>query len=179
MHISLDVFKQNNIKYDWRTLYVGFKLNKLKKSDISNYAVEFLVAHPDVNNKDIVELAWGDDYIDYESLLIDILQESTGQENILDAKTWKCEDRKWRFCILAYLKVKYHNDYGMLLDRIAEVYADFQYPEDVDSFINYLEPKDDINPANYSKEVNINRLINIFNEFLKQEQQELQNSNSV
>ncbi|MFE4707087.1 DUF2247 family protein [Peribacillus simplex] len=42
MDISVDIFKQNKIKYDWRTLYVGLELNLIEYSDIVNYAVEFL-----------------------------------------------------------------------------------------------------------------------------------------
>ncbi len=39
MDISVDIFKQNKIKYDWRTLYVGLELNLIEYSDIVNYAV--------------------------------------------------------------------------------------------------------------------------------------------
>lgn len=54
----------------------------------------------------------------------------------------------------------------------------FNYPEDMDSFINYLEPKDGFNPSQYSKEENVVRLINLFNDFLNKEHQYLQNDNT-
>ncbi|MFY0779187.1 DUF2247 family protein [Peribacillus simplex] len=61
MDISVDIFKQNKIKYDWRTLYVGLELNLIEYSDIVNYAVEFLANHPEISNQNIIQLAWGVD----------------------------------------------------------------------------------------------------------------------
>jgi hypothetical protein len=177
MDISVDIFKRNKIKYDWRTLYVGLKLDLIKYSDIVNYAVEFLTKHPDISNQNIVQLAWGGDDIDYESLLVDILKESHINDLNLDADVWQFEKRKWRFGILTYLKVKYQDDFEGLLNEVAEVYADFNYPEDMDSFINYLEPKDGFNPSQYSKEESVIRLINLFNHFMNKEYHYLQSDN--
>ncbi|MCY9265341.1 DUF2247 family protein [Bacillus haynesii] len=179
MGISIDIFKQNKIKYDWKTLYVGFKLDLIKYSDIVNYAVEFLTKHPETSNRNIIQLAWGGDNIDYESLLVDILTDSHINDFNLDADIWQLEKRKWRFGILAYLKMKHQEDFEELLNKITEVYADFNYPEDMDSFINYLEPKDGFIPSQYSKEENVIRLINLFNDFMNQELEYLQNDNTI
>lgn len=179
MDISIDNFKQNKIRYDWRTLYVGLKLDIIKYSDIVNYAVEFLTKHPDISNQNIVQLAWGGDEIDYESLLVNILKESHINNLNLDANVWQFEKRKWRFVILAYLKMNHQNDFEGLLNKVAEVYADFNYPEDMDNFINYLEPKDGFNPSQYSKEENVTRLINLFNDFMNKEHHYLQNGNTI
>ncbi|AWG44361.1 hypothetical protein BEH_26250 (plasmid) [Priestia filamentosa] len=92
----------------------------------------------------------------------------------LDANGWQFEKRKWRFGILACLKIKHQDDFEKLLNRIAGVYADFNYPEDMDSFINYLPPKVDFDLSKYSKEENVLRLINLFNDFLNKEHQYLQ-----
>lgn len=54
MDISVDIFKQNKIKYDWRTLYVGLELNLIEYSDIVNYAVGFLANHPEISNQNII-----------------------------------------------------------------------------------------------------------------------------
>ncbi len=118
------------------------------------------------------------DDFDYENLLVDILKESHTNDLNLDADVWQFEKRKWRFGKLAYLKMKHQDDYEGLLNKVAEVYADFNYPEDMDSFINYLEPKDGFNPSQYSKEENVVRLINLFNDFLNKEHQYLQNDNT-
>lgn len=179
MEISIDIFKQNKIKYDWKTFYMGFKLDLIKYSDIVNYAVEFLTEHPETSNQNIFQLAWGGDNLDYESLLVDILEDSHINDFSMDMDIWQLEKRKWRYGTLAYIKIKHQEDFGELLNKITEVYADFNYPEDMDSFINYLEPKDGFIPSQYSKEENVIRLINLFNNFMNQEQDYLQNHNII
>ncbi|MEB2491113.1 DUF2247 family protein [Peribacillus frigoritolerans] len=72
MDITVDIFKQNKIKYDWITLNVGLELNLIEYSDIVNYAVEFLANHPEISNQNIIQLACGVDDFDYENLLVDI-----------------------------------------------------------------------------------------------------------
>lgn len=157
---------------------MGLKLDLIKHSDIVNYAVEFLTKHPDISNQNIVQLAWGSDDIDYERLLVDILIELNMNDLNLDDDVWQFEKRKWRFCLLSYLKMKYQDNFEELLNKVAEVYADFNYPEDMENFINYLEPKDGFNPSQYSKKENIMRLINLFNDFMNKEHHYLQDDNT-
>lgn len=175
MNFSVDVFKENKINYDWRTLYEGLKLDVIKYSDITDYAVEFLANHPDISTHNIIQLAWGGDELDYESLLVNILKESDISDLSLDSQRFQLEKRKWRFGILDSLKMRHQEDVEELLNKVAEVYADFNYPKDMESFINYLAPKHRFNPSQYSKEENEIRLINLFNVFLNQEKQYLQN----
>lgn len=174
MKVSLDTFKENGMKYDWKTLYAGLKLDLIKRSDIVNYAVEFLTKHPDANNQNVVQLAWGDDDLDYENLLENILKESYSQDLNFDTEAWQLEKRKWRFAVLTNLKIKYQNNFEELLNKIAEVYADFNYPDSMDSFIYYLKPTDGFDPLQYSKAENIVRLINLFYDFMCKEYQYLQ-----
>lgn len=179
MDISLDIFKKEKIKYDWKTMYVGLKLNLINYNDITNYAVEYLSMHPETSNQEIIQLAWGSIDSECESILEKILKESHINDLNLDTESWQFEVRKWRFVILTYLKIKHQDDFERLLNKIAEVYANFNYPKDMDSFINYLPPKEDFNPSQYSKEENIVRLINFFNDFLKRELQYLQSDNNI
>ncbi|MFS0602644.1 DUF2247 family protein [Peribacillus frigoritolerans] len=72
MDITVDIFKQNKIKYDWITLNVGLELNLIEYSDIVNYAVEFLANHLEISNQNFIQLACGVDDFDYENLLVDI-----------------------------------------------------------------------------------------------------------
>jgi hypothetical protein len=175
MSFSTNIFKKSKLNYDWKTLYVGLKLGLIEYSDITNFAVEFLASHPDSNNQNIIQLAWGGNDIDYERLLENILKESNVDDLFPDSDVWQFEKRKWRFGILIYLKRIHQDDFEELLNKVAEVYADMDYPEDMDSFINYLTPKDGYNPSLHSPEENVARLINLFNNFLNQEQQFLQN----
>lgn len=162
MHISLEFFKQNNIHIDWGTLYVGYKLHLLKEEDISDYAVEF-ITHSETDDTNIIQLAMHRSNIDFENLL----------KELSDLNTMACqfEVRKWRISVLSQLKKAYQDDREELLRKVSEAYADFNYPEDMDYFINYLTPLDGYNPSKHTKNENITRLINLFYEFLIKEHQ--------
>lgn len=175
MDYSIDILKQSKIKYDWKTIYIGLELSIIKNNDITNYAVEFLSTHQECNNPFIIELAWGKNDIEYRRILKNILKELNDEHLLKDSNLWKCEKRKWRFSILKCLKEMYQDEPKELLNKIVEVYADFDYPEDMERFINYMPPKDGYNPLLYSEEENIVRLISFFNDFLHKEQQYLQN----
>lgn len=164
MHISLDFFKQNNIHIDWGTLYVGYKLNLLKEEDISDYAVEFLTYHSETADTNIIQLAMHSSNMDFENLLKEL------SDLNLNSIACQIEVRKWRLSVLSLLKKAYQDEREELLGKISEAYANFNYPEDMDYFINYLTPLDGYNPSEYSKDENITRLINLFNEFLLKEQ---------
>lgn len=161
MHTSLDFFKQNNIHIDWGTLYVGYKLHLLKEEDISDYAVEF-ITHSETDDTNIIQLAMHRSNIDFENLLKELSD--------LNSMACQFEVRKWRLNVLSLLKKAYQDDREELLGKISEAYANFNYPEDMDYFINYLTPLDGYNPSEYSKDENITRLIIFFNEFLLREQ---------
>ncbi|MCM3141850.1 DUF2247 family protein [Brevibacillus sp. MER 51] len=176
MSFSTDIFKQSKINYDWKTLYVGLKLGLINYSDITKCAVEFLASHPDSNNHNIIQLAWGENDFDNEELLMNIINESNFNDLSPDSDIWNFEKRKWRFGILSNLKNSYQGDSEEMLNKIAEVYVDMDYPEDMEDFINYLTPKDGYNPSLYSHEENVTRLVRLFNQFLANEKEYLENS---
>jgi hypothetical protein len=169
---SLRRLKQSNLSYDWKTMYVGYKLHIIKEAEVTQYAVEFLSTHPNCENASIVELAWGEFDIDYERVLKCIVQELYGEEPIESSSLWEYEKRKWRFSILRDLDAEYKHFPQMLLHRIAEVYADFGYPEEMKRFIYYMLSKENTELLS-SKEDHIVRLIRFFYEFLRKEQKDL------
>ncbi|KAA6450396.1 DUF2247 family protein [Bacillus swezeyi] len=176
MNYSTNILNENNINYDWKTLYVGLKLGLIESSDITDFAVEFLTSNPESNNQNIIQLAWGDNDIDYARILENLIKDSNVNDLFPGSDVWNFEKRKWRFGILMYFKKIYQDDFGELLNKVAEVYADMEYPEDMDSFINYLTPTDGYNPSLHSQEENTARLINLFNMFLNKEKQYLKNN---
>ncbi|MBH0342694.1 hypothetical protein ABB08_11115 [Paenibacillus larvae] len=80
------------------------------------------------------------------------------------------ENRKWRYCIIKNLR-QVEKDNKILLEKVAEIYSDFDYPEDMEDVIYYIEPKDDYNPKIQSKEENVNRLIKKLDAFLEKEKE--------
>ena len=174
----MDIFKQSQISYDWKTVYAGIKLDLLKPSEISSYAVELVTRRSEINDQNFIQLAWGENP-DNEIVLIRLLEELGVQDLDLDADIWQIEKRKWRFALLASLKMKYPDNLKELLNQVADVYADFDYPEDMEGFINYLSPPNGFDPSRYTKEENIVRLITSFNEFLTKEQHFLQHATEL
>ncbi|MDG5471394.1 DUF2247 family protein [Jeotgalibacillus sp. ET6] len=75
------------------------------------------------------------------------------------------EERKWRYCILKTIR-KDTEDNKILLEKVTQVYSDFNYPEVMEEMIYYNEPKDGFNPLLHTKDENINRLIKKIDDFL-------------
>lgn len=169
---SLRRLKQSNLSYDWKTMYVGYKLHIIKEAEVTQYAVEFLATHPNCENASIIELTWGDRDMDYERVLKDIVQELYGEEPIESSSLWENEKRKWRFSILHALDTEYKHSPQTLLHKIAEVYADFGYPEEMERFIYYMPSKENTELLS-SEEDHIVGLICFFHKFLQKEQRDL------
>ena len=106
---------------------------------------------------------------DNKVLLTDTLQPRALKH---DVTAWTAEERKLRLCLLLELKQQIPNK-RHLLEKIAKIYADFNYPEDMEEFIYYM-PAKNYDPAQYSFQENEDRLINLFYNFLEKEKSELQ-----
>ncbi|MDX7997003.1 DUF2247 family protein [Bacillus subtilis] len=92
----------------------------INKIEVMNYAVEYLMDHPGVHQEEVLELAWGDKD-DIEEAILNILR-------VEENSFYAIEKRKWRYVILLEVKSKY-SDHGIeLLSKLAEVYADMNYP---------------------------------------------------
>ncbi|HLC07318.1 MAG TPA: DUF2247 family protein [Candidatus Babeliales bacterium] len=59
-----------------------------------------------------------------------------------------------------------------LLEKIAEVYADFNYPPDMEELIYYM-PAKNYDPSQYSQHENEQRLLTLFDKFLEKEKNDL------
>ncbi|EPH9348967.1 TPA: DUF2247 family protein, partial [Neisseria gonorrhoeae] len=52
------------------------------------------------------------------------------------------------------------------LGEVEKIYADFDYPEEIESFVRYMPPKDGYIPSNHSYEENIARLYSHWEHYL-------------
>jgi len=177
MKYNIDVLKQQNIAYSWGTLYVGLELGVIDHSHRTHYAIEYVEMFPDVEDANILELAWGSEEINYKRVLIEILEEFNMEEFLEEGDKFEYETRKWRYGILESLKKAYRDDGSAFLEAVAEVYADFQYPRELESFIYYLPSSDDkYRPEEHSAEENSNRLVSDLKHFLDNEKEYFKNS---
>ncbi|WP_261377511.1 DUF2247 family protein [Bacillus paramycoides] len=165
---SYKIFETYRLKYSWTTLLTGLKLGLIPIEEIATYAENYLIDNPHVSDDALLELTWGkydkEKAIELiETIVIDL------------AIYWnsEIEERKWKYSIIMSMKEK-NNDYDTLLENVANLYSDFNYPEDMKGFIYYLEPDEGYDPSKYTKSENIRRLINKLDSFLQSEQKALQ-----
>jgi len=154
--MNLKDLKNKNIKYDWKTIFVGVQENYFSKDVISDYAVELMEIGDE--SEFVSELAWGVSSEDLDKVMLEIkinyFSELDEESAILIE-----ENRKLRFVCLSQIKEICKED-NELLNKIAEFYGNHHYPEDMVSFVNYLpqevpSTKDD--------------MVNRFEKFLKLE----------
>ena len=169
---DLSILKENEISYSWNTLRVGKKYDLLDSAQIEEYATQYLSEHPQETSQFIVDLACYDKAMPIDDILNKVADTIDGKINI-DTPKWELEKRKLRYCVLVYLK-NHISDTRELLDKIALVYDDFGFPEDMEDFIYYM-PAKKFNPLKYSEKECVDRLVRLFEIFLINEQKFLSN----
>ena len=170
MTISIDMLDKSGIDYDWRTLYVGISINLIECNELTIYALKIMEDNEYKDDEFINELAWGiEDNLKGE-ILTKILLKFNFDMLIPQSASWELEVRKLRYVILNYLNNTIDDD-NELLKKVEEVYADFNYPQEMEEFIAYMPAKENI--ATNSIEDNIKRMINNLDKFLIVEKKEV------
>lgn len=161
---------KSGIDYDWRTLYVGISINLIECNELTIYALKIMEDNEYKDDEFINELAWGIE----DNLKGEILTKMIFKFNldmlIPQSSSWELEVRKLRYAILNYLNITIDDD-NELLKKVEEVYADFNYPQEMEGFIAYMPAKENI--ATNSIEDNIKRMINNLDKFLIVEKKEV------
>ncbi len=142
----------------------------INKIEVMNNAVEYVMNHPGVQQEEILELAWRDKN-NIEEAILNIIR-------VEENRFYAIEKRKWRYVILLEIKLKY-TEHVELLSKLAEVYAVMNSSEDMEDFIHYQPSFNGCTLRLYSYEKNINRLCNLFQDFLVKEKQNIQNGLSL
>lgn len=132
--MNLACFKEKDVNYSWKTIYVGVIQKFFDLKVISDYAIELM----DQGNDDdfINELAWRIKPDELQSVLFELKRKYF--PNVDEGgNDYKFEEQKLRFIYLSKLNDAM-NDEDDLLNGIAEFYNNNGYPEDMVSFINYM-----------------------------------------
>lgn len=167
---ALNIFEDNHIFYDWNTIYVGYLLKRLKLEDLKEYALDFAEKNQDSITEPISELILKNDNNGLIELLRDIFLSLNIEVPTEKTIIWNLEWSKWRYCILSEIN-KHISDARELLQKIEEVYADFGYPEDMNSFIYYmpaLHKNLSLSPENAQQ-----KLLDRFHKFLQEEREKI------
>jgi len=172
MIISIDMLDKSGIDYDWRTLYVGINVNLVECNELTTYALKIMDDDKYEDDEFINELAWGIE----DNLKGEILTKMFLKFNFdmltPESTNWELEIEKLRYTILNYLRntIKDNNE---LLSEIEEVYADFNYPQDMEEFIPYMPVKSNCKLSTNSIEDNNKRMINNLDNFLVLEKKKI------
>lgn len=137
MHYSLEIFRNQNLNYNWDTLYVGILTGFLKHSEVTKYAIDFMQQNPGVNNQHILELAWNLSEDEIKQHLIGVLETLGNGAFGEESDRWQFEKRKWRFTILK--DVVANPDYrDSLYEKIEDVFYKFGCPNDMYELIREM-----------------------------------------
>lgn len=133
---SFDIFIKNGIPYGWETVYVGYLLKILSSKEISLYATEYLLQSPTCTNQYIVELAYNAQENKIEQYLKKILTGLYYSPIEKGSARWEIEKKKWRYFRLQSM-LCVTKDIYQIIEAIESIYCEFDYPEDMNSFISY------------------------------------------
>jgi hypothetical protein len=74
---------------------------------------------------------------------------------------------KWLYIVLSYI---YENisDPVKALDKVEEIYTDFNYPKEIEGFVKFMPETDALyNPAAHSSEVNLKKMLTEWKNYLE------------
>ncbi|HEZ8210006.1 TPA: DUF2247 family protein, partial [Neisseria gonorrhoeae] len=98
----------------------------------------------------------------------------TNKSNILELKpvledlaseTRGYSPKNWLYILLNDVFHRKEEFYGPL-GEVEKIYADFDYPEEIESFVRYMPPKDGYIPSAHTYEENIARLYSHWEHYL-------------
>ncbi|MGM9551913.1 MAG: DUF2247 family protein [Clostridia bacterium] len=156
-----EIDNKSILMLDWDSICLGIEENLIYPKVAIEYAECVMLQNQEESNSDIVEL-----------LILDELEKNCVLALVrkLAKKKNKKTKRVLRCAILSSIANQKLGD-GESLDRIIDVYEDFDCPEDMEEFIAYLPTKDadDYNPEEHSIKENQRRMVKKFENFLKEE----------
>jgi hypothetical protein len=151
-------FAQSTSPLNWIDLLWAYKRNLLTWKDLIQVAINRVDNGSD--NSLEIELA----AVDKESVwkVSELAQALANQCSNSDESS----KQKWLFLCLAWA---YENRENLAdpLGSVEGIYADFDYPSSIESFVRFLPPSDGYVPAQHSQEQNHQRLMTNWEEFLQ------------
>ena len=104
----------------WSTIYLGMKKGWVNRKDIIDYAITLLISGSE--NEDIAVIAGGEFLEDTEMLSL--------VSNQLEQSEISVDHDKWKLAHLLSM-TKSSKDEQIRLERLQEIYANLDYPEDM------------------------------------------------
>lgn len=152
-------FVQSKSSLNWGDCLWGYKRELLTWKDLIQVALE-RVENGSSNELELELANVSKDSVWKVSELAQALTEQGGNSE-------EASKQNWLFLCLAWA---YENRKSIPdpLGTVETIYADFDYPSAIESFVRFLPPSDGYVPAQFSQEQNYQRLMTKWSEFLLQ-----------
>lgn len=126
-------FSQTKTNWSWQELLYGMENKIIDRSEVINFATHVL--DEGILGFDwVLKIAIADEYEDILPYIHELINLEDSEDNIM------IQD-KWRYAILKELYAKKSN-YEDFNEKVEEIYADSDYPEDMAGFIGYMPSVD-------------------------------------
>ncbi len=160
---GIDIFDNIKMTLDWNIVYYGIKCDFLSIDTAKKFAYRKIECNDQVSEEEL-ELAWNlTNKLDILECIEKILSDSDKTDSSL-----KVVKDKIRIAIIIYLYDTEKNT-NKLFDLIEVIYADFDYPMDMESFIPYMPTNDKYIPSQHSYEENMNYLLSKLKTFIDEQ----------
>ncbi len=165
---GINIFDKIKMPLDWAMLYYGINHEILSVDIAQKFACRKL-EHDEQISEEELELSWNSnnrlDVLELIEKILDI------QGNV-DESIEKAKD-KIRIAIIIYLR-ETEKDKERLLEQMDRIYADFDYPEDMEKFISYMPISDESISASHTVDENRNYLLSRIDNFIEEQQEKYQ-----
>ncbi|MCP4592693.1 MAG: DUF2247 family protein [bacterium] len=153
-------FVLDRLELSWSDVKWGYEHGILSAAGVVEFAVARLAEDEDAGSA-VVELASlsPQEHAEVPSVLEKVLQS--------EGVAWSSESRrKWLYLVLAWVH-EHRDELPDPLGIVEQVYADFGYPVEIQSFVSYMPPEDGYEPQAHSHEENVARLFTKWKKYLE------------
>lgn len=165
---GINIFDKMKMPLDWAMVYYGINSN-IFDVDIAQEVACRKLEHDEQLSEEELELSWNsNNRLDVLELIEKILD---GQGNV-EESIERAKD-KIRIAIIIYLR-ETEKDKARLLEQVDMIYADFDYPKDMDKFISYMPISDEFDLTSCPIEDNRNYLLSKLDIFIKEQREKYQ-----
>ena len=158
-------FIHERVLLSWQDALWGYDRQLIGWSDIVAIAENCLLLGSD--NPMEVELAGlGKSEAQLVGELLRVLASNEPDDAVISSET------KWLFLMLAWL-FENRDSVSDPLGEVEIIYADFDYPAEIESFVNYMPVTDGYDPSKHSTEENKARLFSKWEQYLFKTRQDI------
>lgn len=165
---GIDIFENIKMPIDWYMIYWGIKNGILSADIAQDYVCRKMEQDEDVLDEES-ELSWKSEDLTSVLETIEKIPKFLDkiEENMKQAK------EKVRIAIIIFLR-QTEKDSSKLFEQIDMVYANFDYPEDMEKFISYMPIDGEYISADHSLEENRCYLLSQLDDYISRQVEKYQ-----